>query len=76
MPGSSPQPPGQRHHERTHAGHDFDIPFAHIWGITGDKATAFFEHFDTVRMSMALGSSSIGIPGQAVAAEERLTAPH
>jgi len=60
---------------RTKVGNDFDVPFAHIWTVAGGKATGFFEHFDTARMDMALGSTSMGIPGQAVAAEERLITP-
>jgi ketosteroid isomerase-like protein len=39
----------------TAASGDFDIPFVHVWTIREGKATAFTEHFDTVRMNQAIG---------------------
>jgi ketosteroid isomerase-like protein len=43
------------HHGRSAAGNTFDIPWVHVWTLTGGKVTSFTEHFDTVKMNAALG---------------------
>jgi ketosteroid isomerase-like protein len=42
------------HHGKSAAGIGFDIPWVHVWTLSGGKATSFTEHFDTVKMNAAL----------------------
>jgi ketosteroid isomerase-like protein len=42
------------HRGRSAAGIDFEIPWVHVWTLTGGKVTSFTEHFDTVKMNTAL----------------------
>jgi ketosteroid isomerase-like protein len=43
------------HHGRSATGVPFDIPWVHIWTLSGGKATSFTEYFDTMKMNAALG---------------------
>ena len=43
------------HRGTSTAGIALEIPWAHIWTLTGGKVTSFTEHFDTVKLNAALG---------------------
>jgi ketosteroid isomerase-like protein len=48
------------HHGRSATGTPFDIPWVHVWTLSGGKATSFSEYFDTMKMNIALGMVSQG----------------
>jgi ketosteroid isomerase-like protein len=45
-----------RHRGRSFSGNDFEIPFVHVWSLSGGYVTSFTEFFDTVKMVLALGA--------------------
>lgn len=47
-----------RHQGRSAVGTTFEVPFVHLWQLRAGKATFFTEHFDTVRMNLALGTGA------------------
>lgn len=42
------------HRGRPHGGSMFEIPFVHVWTLRDQKAIAFTEYFDTVKLNAAL----------------------
>jgi ketosteroid isomerase-like protein len=50
-----------RHRGRSQSGNEFEIPFVHLWSLSGGYVTSFTEFFDTVKMVLALG-----VPAQVI----------
>lgn len=57
-----------RHQGRSQTGVSFDVPFVHLWQLRDGKVTTFTEHFDTVRMNIALA-----VPAQRDISEKSVT---
>ena len=47
-----------RHRGRSLIGTTFEIPFVHLWTLSGGYVTTFTEYFDTVKMVLALGAAA------------------
>jgi len=49
------------HRGTTVSGNPIAIPWVHVWTLSGGKAIAFTEFFDTAKMNAALGDATIDV---------------